>query len=639
MNNVPAGVLEAATHLGWRFFPAERSGKKPLISAWQVNASCDPAQLEKWAQLFPVCNWGLATGAPGVFVVDIDGEAGRNSESALRDEGIALPTTLTVTTGRQDGGEHRYYLVPDGATVKNSSGKLGDGIDVRGAGGYVIFPPSVHSSGRTYQFVDQAAPVVIAPPELIERLTLKPHCSPVAQEEQADPIGPGKRTPLLVSLAGKLHSMGTPASSIEAALLGLNSTFAPPHAEEKVRKIVEDIMSRYPAGSMPVTNNPRPDIVCLADVEPRPVDWLWEPYVALGMLTIVEGDPGAGKTFLVLSLAAGITRGQTPEGNSCTAGNVLYLSVENPPAEVLRPRFDALGGDPLRFQHLRGSKWQENGEDVFGAVSLADVSLLDEAISTTQARLVVVDPLQSYLGAGVDFYRSNETRPVFDALAKLAEKYHCAVILVRHTTKQTGGKAIHRGNGGIDMIGVARSAMLAGALPDDPKCRALVHIKSNIGPFGPALGYVIGDDGSFAWTGKSDVTAEELSAAPSRGDSALRKAQDWLKEFLAAGPRAQKDCVDVAGQSGIAAATLRRGKDALHVESYRPIGSKVWMWRLPEPEGTPSKHGPGNLLFMKPEHAIEVQQDDQPEEHDQDAHLDHDEHLTPEPDTEDGLRI
>jgi hypothetical protein len=140
-----------------------------------------------------------------------------------------------------------------------------------------------------------------------------------------------------------------------------------------------------------------------------------------------------------------------------------------------------------------------DGEEQRGAITLHDVTLLDETIAKTHARLVIVDPIQSYFGARVDLHRSNETRPLLDGLAKLAEKHDCAILLLRHISKQSGGKAIHRGLGSIDLTGAVRSELLAGSLPDDPGSRALVHIKSNIGPCGPSIGYEIDEEGKFRW--------------------------------------------------------------------------------------------------------------------------------------------
>jgi hypothetical protein len=158
------------------------------------------------------------------------------------------------------------------------------------------------------------------------------------------------------------------------------------------------------------------------------------------------------------------------------------------------------------------------------------------------------------------------------------------ILLVRHVSKQSGGKAIHRGLGSIDLTGAARSELLAGSLPDDSETRVLVHIKSNVGPLGAALGYSIDGEGRFSWTGDSEVTADQILAAPSNSQerSAMSDAREWLKEFLAAGSQEQKECKKGAGEVGISFATLRRAKDALRVRSYRETMRGPWLWALPE---------------------------------------------------------
>ena len=316
-----------------------------------------------------------------------------------------------------------------------------------------------------------------------------------------------------------------------------------------------------------------PNRICLADVEARPVNWLWEPFIPLGMLSMLSGDPGAGKSYIAQAMAAKLSRGQLCDGRIVEPASTLYLSVENPIAESVRPRFDALGGDAAFFH-------------VFdGPVTLADIGALESAISQIGARLVIVDPVQSYLGASVDLHRSNETRPIMDGLAKLAEAHGCAILLLRHLSKMSGGKAIHRGLGSIDLTGAVRSELLAGSLPDDPEARALVHIKSNVGRIGRALGYAIDSQGRFTWTGESGITAADLLAAPAGpGDHKLAEASQWLTELLSAGEREQKEVRELAEGAGITCATLRRAKNALRVRSSKPKGAMrgLWMWSLPE---------------------------------------------------------
>ena len=334
----------------------------------------------------------------------------------------------------------------------------------------------------------------------------------------------------------------------------------------------------------------KPDLVCLADVDPRSVSWLWEPFIPTGMLSMTSGDPAAGKSFIALALAAGLSRGRLPDGRETDPASTIYMTCENPIAESIRPRFDMLGGDPSRLFVLKGIRFEEYGKERQGAVTLADISVLDAVISDRGARLVIADPVQSFLGAGVDLNRSNQTRPILDGLAKLAESHSCAVNLIRHLNKQGRGKPIHRGLGGIDLSGAVRSEMLAGCLPDDPQTRALVHIKSNVGPMGKTMGYSIDGEGRFSWTGESPLTAADLLAEPAgRGDRKLAEATQWLTGLVGTGAREQQEIRELAQAAGISNSTLRRAKNALEIRSYKSGMRGPWMWALLEDDHDPAE--------------------------------------------------
>jgi RecA-family ATPase len=295
---------------------------------------------------------------------------------------------------------------------------------------------------------------------------------------------------------------------------------------------------------------------------------------------MLSGDPGAGKTFVALAIAAAITVGQTPYANEPRKpADVLYLSAENSPHHVLRPRFDLLGGDPERFHILEGSITGQGDHAVRGSVRLSDVQLLEDALQQTQAQLVIVDPIQSYLGADVDAHRSNETRPVLDGLGRLAEEHGACALMVRHLSKAPTGKAIHRGLGSIDLTGAVRTELLAGSLPDDPSQRALVQVKSNLGQLGKSIGYFIGNDGTFRWTGESQITAGEVLAAESDPEerSEIEEACEFLRDALATGPRKVKE---LEASSGVSERTLRRASKRLDVRRSREGAKGPWLWAL-----------------------------------------------------------
>ena len=329
----------------------------------------------------------------------------------------------------------------------------------------------------------------------------------------------------------------------------------------------------------------RAEILTLSQVEAKEVDWLWKPYLANGMLAMLSGDPGAGKTYITLAISAAITTGRVPyTGERCDPADVLYLSVENSPEHVVRPRFDSLGGDASRFHILRGSVVGNGEKAERGSVRLSDIRLLRDALQQSKARLVIVDPIQSYLGAEVDAHRSNETRPVMDGLSRLAEEFGCCILLVRHLSKAPTGKAIHRGLGSIDLTGAVRTELLAGCSPDDAAQRALVQVKSNLGQFGPSLGYTIEADGTFRWTGESELTSAALLAPESNdgGAGAMAEAKNFLSSALAQGARLAKDVEAEARQEDISERTLKRAKKELRVQSRKCGMTGAWEWALPE---------------------------------------------------------
>jgi Bifunctional DNA primase/polymerase, N-terminal/AAA domain len=562
----------------------QSQGKHPRTRHGFLDGSTDPAVIGEWWERWPDANIAIVTGARSrLIVLDIDPRHdGDKSLAKLEKKYGPLPVTWMVRSG--GGGWHLYFLLPEG--VHCPSREIAPGLDVKADGGMIIAPGSLHQSGQRYELAESAIPPVPCPDWLLKLAQEKPQAQPRQTPSDADGlIVHPHRTPHLVSLAGTMHKRGMDLAAIEAALLAENTArLSPPLPEEKVRKIAHDIPARYPNSKSEPEPTPhlRPDLVCLADVEPRRVDWLWEPYIPARMLSMISGDPSGGKTYVALAIAADLSRGKLCDGRIVDPANTLYLTCENPIAECIRPRFDLLGGDPARFFLLKGVLFDVD-EEGWRGVTLTDIPILDAAIKDNHARLVVADPVQGYLGAGVDMHRSNETRPVLDGLARLAEKHNCAVLLVRHLSKQIGGKAIHRGLGSIDLTAAARSEMLAGSPPDDPDTRALIHIKSNVGRMGHALGYTIDHEGRFSWTGESSLTAADLLAAPAGpGDRKLAEASGWLTEQLKTGSRDQKQLRHTAEQAGIAYRTLRRAKDALGVHSYKVRLSGPWVWSLIE---------------------------------------------------------
>ena len=316
---------------------------------------------------------------------------------------------------------------------------------------------------------------------------------------------------------------------------------------------------------------------CVADVEAEHVHWLWYPYIPQGKVTLIEGDPGVGKSWMVLALTTAIAAGQgLPNVEKCDPRSVLLLSSEDGLADTIRPRLDSLKADVSRIFALDGPVVFDSG----------GLRLVAQSIEKHQPSLVIVDPLVAYLGANVDLHRANETRSVMAALSRLAEGHRCAIVVVRHLTKSAKERPIYRGLGSIDITAACRSVLLVGADPDQPMKRAVVQIKNNLAEMGSALGYTL-SGGTFSWTGPSNLTADRLLSA-SHGDeerSALEEAQQFLLDLLSGGSQPAKDIERDAKKAGVSARTLWRAKRSLGVTSQRDGAGKdgyQWIWGLPE---------------------------------------------------------
>ena len=352
--------------------------------------------------------------------------------------------------------------------------------------------------------------------------------------------------------------------------------------------------------------NFRLNVVRLSDVATEEVQWLWKPYIPIGKVTILEGDPESGKSFLSLAIAAHVTRGfglpaygtQPPEKRE--PHNVLLLTGEDGTADTVKPRLLKVGGDAGRVFQLAGIvQSNKQGKDVELSITLDSINHLEEALKQFQPELVVVDPFQSFLGSHVDMHRANEIRPVLDGLGKLATKYGCAFLLIRHLKKDTSGGANYRGLGSIDIYAAARSVLLAGKNPLPPSTAELLSVdkdgkfkdektrcvfaqqKCSLTKSGPSIAYDIDEDG-LKMTGPVSVTVDDiLQVVPKL--TARQDIDDWLTKFLADGPKTASEVKNAGSAQGFSERRLWNAAKTLGVER-KPAGfGKDWVWILPSP--------------------------------------------------------
>jgi hypothetical protein len=314
----------------------------------------------------------------------------------------------------------------------------------------------------------------------------------------------------------------------------------------------------------------------MADIEPEPVEWLWHPYIPFGKLTSVEGDPGVGKSWLTMALAAQLSRGAKLPGAGRTAapGTVLLLTAEDGAGDTIRPRLDALGADVSRVHAITEPL----------AFTSQGTTKLKAEISRLGAVLVIIDPIVAYLPDRTDMNSASAVRPVLARLARLAEETGAAIVFVRHLSKSAKDKPMYRGLGSIDFTAACRSVLMVGADPNDASKRVVAHAKSNLAQMGPSQAYSI-KGGRFAWAGRSSLSAEDLGGPPPDADqrSAREEAQEFLLQTLAEGPKPALDVFADADKLRISRATLRRAKRDLGVAADKTPNH--WEWSLPRPQG------------------------------------------------------
>ena len=316
------------------------------------------------------------------------------------------------------------------------------------------------------------------------------------------------------------------------------------------------------------------ELIRMSDIQPEQVQWLWYPYIPLGKLTVIQGDPGEGKTTFVLAVIAALTKGEAlPEREPLDPVNILYQTAEDGLADTIRPRLDALGADCSRVLVIDESKRE---------LSLSD-ERIRQAMEKTRAKLLVLDPLQAYLGAEVDMHRANEVRPILKRLGSVAEQMGCAVVLIRHLNKMQGKKSGHRGMGSVDFQAAARSVLLVGRTKEDPQLRIVVPDKSSLAPEGESIAFALDPEQRFQWKGYCAYNAEELLGGSTKQvQTKTMQAEETLRNLLDK-PAPAEEILRRITAAGISERTLMTAKKNLGVLSEKRGGQ--WFWRLPSGQG------------------------------------------------------
>lgn len=321
-------------------------------------------------------------------------------------------------------------------------------------------------------------------------------------------------------------------------------------------------------------------LIHMEDVVSKEVEWLWYPYIPYGKITIIEGDPGEGKTTLVLKLAAALSRGlplPCDDDKEYEPIHIIYQTAEDGIEDTIKPRLVKAGADCSMIRVI---------DETDKELSMTD-DRLEQAIIETGARLIILDPIQAYIGATVDMHRANEIRPVLKHLGIIAEKHNCAIILIGHMNKASGSKSTYRGLGSIDIQATARSVLLVARLRDKPNIRIMAHDKSSLAPAGDAIGFEMTEDSGMVCIGPYDITIDELlSGNEGRGKKKLDIAENFIKEYF--GPNKiipSNEIMMEAAKRSIKRNTLLSAKKKLGITSDKEKaedGTIYWTWVMPE---------------------------------------------------------
>ncbi len=532
------------------------------------DATTDTSQIRKWWEQWPDANIGLACG-DHLTVVDIDSAEGVEALQAIGFEANGAPVVRT-------GKGHHYWFRADGAGCHT---RFLEGVDLKSNGGYVIAPPSIHPDGPVYTWVrplDGELPVL---PQVILD-AVKRH-GRLSSRRESEPVGElipkGRQNNTLTSLAGSMRHRGMTVEEIAASLLVTNDNRCEePLSEHEVRQIAWSVGRYEPSknGSAPVEQDGPavPDPVRFQDAKAVPLEWLWDDYVPRGMLSIVQGNPGLGKSVAMLDLAARVTAGKPmPDGSTGVSGAVVLVAPEDDLAKVVVPRFKAAGGNVDRAVELSLVKLAGEAEDIAFPTHAA---VLEEQIRAGSAVLVVIDDFDEVVEDGYSLNNGKHMAKVMRSLREVAESTNAAIVLIRHINKASGTNSVQRGSGSIKIPGKARVVLDIGKHPENDQQRVLTVGKANLTKdTDRSLAFEMQDTPIkhkgvayhvpvLNWLGKVDVSSADLLAASDEekhGTQAVERC-GWLRELLEAGPRTNQEVMREAKDAGyrVTERTLRR---------------------------------------------------------------------------------
>lgn len=540
-------------------------GKHPIAAEFprgQHSATRSKTKIRRVLKSNPDANLGVVL-PDDIVVLDVDGPTGKDTY-----ERLGLPKTATVQTGR---GTHRYFRTRKPLPEKRQ--RL-DGIDIKDSrSGYIVVPPSNHHSGQRYRVRSgSTAKMALLPRSFIDGL--RPKRSATVNLDQSSLVTKGGRNSALASYAGYFRYKGLNGMGLEQVLGTLNQQIcSPPLDESEISQIAQSI-GNYKAGFEDAFGS-------LADVEEEEVQFLAFPYIVKGATTVLDGNMGQGKSTFTAALAAAVTTGKPPPFlETIEQGSVLFLSAEDDPARVLKPRLIENGADISKVRYQ---------EQVF-SLDANGMMMLRHEIEAHNPALVVIDPIIAYMDAAVDGNKANDTMRFMVELDLIAREYDVSILIVRHLRKAKADNAMHQGIGSIAISARVRSGLILGIHPEDPNKRAIAHAKANYSEKGPTIVFELesGEKGrppTVNWLGVDPTISEDdILMKPTgtigRPSEERDFAKDFLREMLCKGPVEKNELDRLASTRAITPETMRRAADDMNIIKERGDKGKS-VWSLP----------------------------------------------------------
>jgi putative DNA primase/helicase len=597
-------------------FPCAVGDKRPATKHGFKDASTDPRQIDAW---WDAADYNVAVEPErlGAAVIDIDPKNGAD----------AAPYPATFTTGTPSGGKHLWYL----GSLPPSVQKLAPGVDTRGAGGYVLVPPSA-VNGKPYtgsfppcEWDMEPLPAEISarltPVQGMEKRTAAPDVEldkPLAIEEarrylsrEPRPVEGAGSDDQCYRVASKLKDLGVSAERCADLMREWQPYFDEDWTEAKIanaygygqnepgsdvpRSGAETFGAHVPTDG--IVNKPQSVRITKGGGKPQRIEWLWQDWLPRGKLTILGGEKGVGKSTMTYHILATITSGgQWPDGTRAPVGDVLIWSAEDDWADTILPRLMVAGAN---FEHVYrvDGVTIEDGQSRSFDPSIDMRGLLDAAKVIPNLAAVLIDPIVSAVAG--DSHKNAETRRGLQPLVDFAGARRAALIGITHFSKNTQGKSpLDRLNGSLAFGAVSRMVWGAVKSEDESASRRFVRVAANISKMGGAFDYTLhqrpvpGETADFTaqgitWGSFTDGDARALINDVQGGEDGKNKvkiAEDFLIGVL--GGRGMVECADVkaaARAHDITDDTLRRARRNLSVKADQRSGAgpAIWCWTLP----------------------------------------------------------